>query len=148
MTNSAICCFWKINLLNCICQKIQLDACEKICLHAFVRKSSQVSSQMSLTVVTHTTYICPYLYIFSQIEFCICKSLCVCLKVEFLLAKQILFIYNTLDLFDEYWHKIRSILKHLFTFSGNTADQHELGTGEFLSYYIINHLDVFTKRPY
>ncbi len=28
--------------------------------------------------------------------------------------------------------------KHLFTFSGNTADQHEWGTGEFLSYYIYN----------
>ncbi len=28
--------------------------------------------------------------------------------------------------------------KRLFTFSGNTADQHEWGTGEFLSYYIYN----------
>ncbi len=38
--------------------------------------------------------------------------------------------------------------RRLFTFSGNTADQHEWGIGEFLSYYIFNHLDVFTKRLY
>ncbi len=38
--------------------------------------------------------------------------------------------------------------RRLFTFSGNTADQHEWGTGEFLSYYIFNHSDVFTKRLY
>ncbi len=28
--------------------------------------------------------------------------------------------------------------KHLFTFSRNTAEQHEWGTGEFLSYYFYN----------
>ncbi len=28
--------------------------------------------------------------------------------------------------------------KHRFTFSRNTADQHEWGTGEFLSYYFYN----------
>ncbi len=55
------------------------------------------------------TYICLHLCIFSQIQFCICKSLCVCLKVKFFFAKQIVFICKTLDLFDEYWHKIRSI---------------------------------------
>ncbi len=103
--------------------------CEKISQHAFVRKwacthlsenqptgicekikpSFLIKRQMSLTVVTHNTYICPYVCIFSQIEFCICKSLCVCLKVEFFFAKQIVFICKTLDLFDKYWHKIRSI---------------------------------------
>ncbi len=57
---------------------------------------------VSLTVVTHNTYIRPYLCIFSQIEFCICKSLCVCLKVEVFFAKQIVFICKTLDFFDAY----------------------------------------------
>ncbi len=50
-----------------------------------------------------------FLCIFSQIEFCICKSLCICLKVKFFFAKQIVFICKTLDLFDEYCHKIHSI---------------------------------------
>ncbi len=64
--------------------------------HTCVR-SFLIKRQMSLTVVTHNTYIRPYLCIFSQIEFCICKSLCVCLKVE------VFFLQSRLCLLAKHW---------------------------------------------
>ncbi len=106
------------NLPARICEKISLNTCEKICLHAFVRKSVWnmwenlparicekikshlvIKRQMSLTVVTHI-HICPYLCIFSQIEFCICKSVCVCWKSSFFCKADCVYC-KTLDLFDE-----------------------------------------------
>ncbi len=67
-------------------------------LHVW-ENQAEFKRQMSLSVVTRNTYICPYLCVFSQTEFCICESLCVCLKVEFFFAKHIVFICKTLDFF-------------------------------------------------
>ncbi len=78
-----------------MCEKICLSVCEKICSYACekIKWSLLIKRQMSLTTVTDNTYICPYLCIFSQIDFFylqitlylfesrgfICKADCICL---------------------------------------------------------------------
>ncbi len=77
--------------------------------------------------------------IFSQMRACRFSHKCV--QADFLTnATEQLPFPKTADGAVDQFTLVSRDPKHLFTFSGNTADQHEWGTGEFLSYYIYNWL--------
>ncbi len=59
-----------------------------------------------------------------------------CVQADFLTCVQTDFLTNAIQTADGAVGPIYA--KHRFTFSRNTADQHEWGTGEFLSYYFYN----------